>query len=189
MIHGDLHTGSIMLTTEDTRVIDPEFAFVGPMGFDVGAVIGNLLLAYFAQGGHEDAPHARDSYRAWILRQVENVWTGFHDRFLALWRGKGTGDVYVAGLFEDGPSAEALREAQTAFMSRLFADTLGFAGAKMIRRILGLAHVEDMESIKDPSRRAACEKPALALARELILGAKGYSGIAEVTKAARAIPT
>ena len=67
LIHGDLHTGSIMLTTADTRVIDPEFAFVGPIGFDVGAVIGNLLLAYFAQEGHEAAPHARDPYRAWIL--------------------------------------------------------------------------------------------------------------------------
>ena len=55
LIHGDLHTGSIMMTTEDTRVIDPEFAFIGPMGFDVGAVIGNLFLAYFAQGGHEAA--------------------------------------------------------------------------------------------------------------------------------------
>ena len=55
LIHGDLHTGSIMATAEDTRVIDPEFAFIGPMGFDVGAVIGNLLLAYFAQGGHEAA--------------------------------------------------------------------------------------------------------------------------------------
>ena len=51
LIHGDLHTGSIMVTLEDTRVIDPEFAFIGPIGFDVGAVIGNLLLAFFAARG------------------------------------------------------------------------------------------------------------------------------------------
>jgi len=89
LIHGDLHTGSIMLTIADTRVIDPEFAFVGPIGFDVGAVIGNLLLAYFAQEGHEAAPHARDPYRAWILEQVVAVWTGFHDRFLACGGGRG----------------------------------------------------------------------------------------------------
>ena len=37
MIHGDLHTGSFMVTEEDTRAIDPEFAFYGPMGFDIGA--------------------------------------------------------------------------------------------------------------------------------------------------------
>jgi 5-methylthioribose kinase len=39
LIHGDLHTGSIMVTARETRVIDPEFAFYGPMGFDVGAVM------------------------------------------------------------------------------------------------------------------------------------------------------
>ncbi len=86
LIHGDLHTGSIMLTTGDTRVIDPEFAFIGPMGFDVGAVIGNLLLAFFSQEGHEEAPHARDAYREWILAQIPAVWDGFSRRFLDLWR-------------------------------------------------------------------------------------------------------
>ncbi len=101
LIHGDLHTGSIMLTLNDTRVIDPEFAFIGPIGFDVGAVIGNLLIAYFAQDGHEAAPHARDAYRDWILRQAQGrCWTGF-ERPLPrdLWRAAGAGDAYVAGLF------------------------------------------------------------------------------------------
>ena len=52
LVHGDLHTGSIMVTEEDTRAIDPEFAFFGPMGFDVGALIGNLLIAAIA---HRDS--------------------------------------------------------------------------------------------------------------------------------------
>jgi len=30
LIHGDLHSGSVMVTESDTRVIDPEFAFYGP---------------------------------------------------------------------------------------------------------------------------------------------------------------
>jgi 5-methylthioribose kinase len=32
LLHGDLHTGSVMVTESDTRVIDPEFAFFGPIG-------------------------------------------------------------------------------------------------------------------------------------------------------------
>ena len=52
LIHGDLHTGSIMVTETETKVIDPEFAFYGPIGFDVGAVLANLLMAYFASDGH-----------------------------------------------------------------------------------------------------------------------------------------
>ncbi|OAE35827.1 hypothetical protein AXG93_4225s1310 [Marchantia polymorpha subsp. ruderalis] len=35
LLHGDLHTGSIMVTETSTKVIDPEFSFNGPMGFDV----------------------------------------------------------------------------------------------------------------------------------------------------------
>ena len=31
LIHGDLHTGSIMANERDTRVIDPEFGFWGPI--------------------------------------------------------------------------------------------------------------------------------------------------------------
>jgi 5-methylthioribose kinase len=187
LIHGDLHTGSIMATLEDTRVIDPEFAFIGPMGFDVGAVIGNLFLAYFAQGGHEAKPGGRDAYREWILAQAENVWSGFHDRFLALWRAAPAGDAYPASLFPSDDDRAAMEKERARFLRALFEDTLGFAGAKMIRRILGLAHVEDLESIADPVRRARCEAKALRLARELVVGAKGFSGPADVTRAARAV--
>jgi 5-methylthioribose kinase len=187
VIHGDLHTGSIMVTTEDTRVIDPEFAFIGPMGFDVGAVIGNLFLAYFAQSGHEAAAHARDAYREWILAQAEKVWTTFQHRFLDLWRAAPSGDAYPASLFPSDDDLTAMEKEQARFMRALLGDTLAFAGLKMIRRILGLAHVEDLEAIADPERRARCEVKALRLARELVVGAKGLSGVADVTGAARAI--
>src|SRR5690606_18647916 len=46
LLHGDLHTGSIFITKSSTKVIDPEFAYYGPIGFDVGAVFANLLLNY-----------------------------------------------------------------------------------------------------------------------------------------------
>jgi 5-methylthioribose kinase len=38
-----------------------------------------------------------------------------------------------------------------------------------VRRILGLAHVEDLESIESPKIRSACEMKALHLARNLML--------------------
>ena len=174
-----------MLTTGDTRIIDPEFAFVGPIGFDVGAVIGNLLLAYLAQDGHEAAPHARDAYRAWILDQVVAVWAGFHDRFLALWRQASAGEAYVAGLFTSPQDQTALEAERRRFLRALFADTLAFGGLKMIRRIFGLAHVEDLESIADPARRAICERKALRLGRALVLGGAKFSGVADVIEAAR----
>lgn len=33
-------------------MIDPEFAYYGPMAFEVGKIIANLLLCFFALDGH-----------------------------------------------------------------------------------------------------------------------------------------
>jgi 5-methylthioribose kinase len=169
LLHGDLHTGSVMVTEADTRVIDPEFAFFGPIGFDVGALLANLMLSYYAQTGHAGEPDAIAAYRRWLLDTIEAVWTGFETKFLALWRESATGDAFVAELFADPAGAEALETYRLATMARIFADSVGFAGAKMVRRILGLAHVEDLESIENPKIRAACEMKALHLARSLML--------------------
>ena len=76
-------------------------------------------------------------------------------------------------------------QAQHDFMRDLFADTLGFAGAAMIRRTLGLAHNIDFELIHDPDLRAGCERLNLELARELILGARQIGSISAVTARAR----
>jgi 5-methylthioribose kinase len=169
LLHGDLHTGSVMVTETDTRVIDPEFAFFGPIGFDVGALLANLMLSYLAQNGHPGEPDAIAAYRHWLLDTIEAVWTGFETKFLALWRSSATGDAFVAELFTDPAGAAALEAHRRATMARIFADSVGFAGAKMVRRILGLAHVEDLESIEDPKIRSACETKALHLARSLML--------------------
>jgi len=177
LIHGDLHTGSIMVTEEDTRAIDPEFGFFGPMGFDVGALIGNLLIAYIAHPAHASEPAG---YRAWILDQTELVWTEFDRRFRALWAAEGNGDAFTAELFADPEGAIALGAAQDRYMANLFADSLGFAGCKMIRRVLGLAHVEDLESIADPDRRAHAERQVIALGRALILGRAELRRFSEV---------
>ena len=81
LIHGDLHTGSVMLADADVRVIDPEWAFVGPMGFDVGALLGNLLLAWFSQPGHATPDDDRRACARWLLGTVEGVWDAFADGF------------------------------------------------------------------------------------------------------------
>jgi 5-methylthioribose kinase len=186
MIHGDLHTGSVMLTPGDTRIIDPEFAFMGPMGFDVGAVIANFLLNYFSQDGHQERPRGRDAYRDWLLATIEEIWLMFQDKFVALWEQEGKGDAFPASLFQGEAGQKRLQAERHAYMQRLWQDTVGFAAAKMIRRILGLAHNIDLEFIKDEKLRAICEARALTLARDMMVNTKNYADVTDVTAAARA---
>jgi len=189
LIHGDLHTGSVMVTDRDTRVIDPEFACYGPMGFDVGAIIGNLLMAYLSQPGHERVPGERRSYRAYILAQAQILWDTFQQSFAQLWRDgvagphdAGVGGIYQPRLNIDAP--DLLPMAIDARLRAIWRRALGFAGSKMIRRIVGLAHVGDFESIADRDLRAACESNVLRLARDLLVNRDSYQDMHALIDAA-----
>lgn len=76
LIHGDLHTGSLMVSSETTYVIDSEFAFYGPMGFDVGKIIANFLLGYYAVDGYSTPEDPREVQRAWLLESAEKASSG-----------------------------------------------------------------------------------------------------------------
>ncbi|HUN50710.1 MAG TPA: S-methyl-5-thioribose kinase [Candidatus Sulfotelmatobacter sp.] len=187
LIHGDLHTGSIMVTETDSQIIDPEFAFYGPMGFDIGAVLSNLLMAYFASAGHEDTHGARRDFEHWVLETVEEVWTAFRRKFLGLWRHQATGDAYPATLFESADGAAALAAERDRYMDDLWRDTVGFSAAKIVRRILGLAHNADFETIADTRSRAACEARSLRLARRMLVETSDFPTVGAVSEAARAL--
>ncbi len=75
LIHGDLHTGSVFVRPDSTKVIDPEFAFFGPAGFDLGTKAANAAFAFYGARAQ-----ARDSEAgAFLVRLV--------DRFVERWRG------------------------------------------------------------------------------------------------------
>ena len=164
-----------------TFVIDPEFAFYGPMGFDTGAFIANLFLSYVSQSGHNNG----EAYADWVLEQIIVFWTTFETEFLKLWNNESehTGMAFPRKLL--GSGAEALQMAQDDFMTSLLADTLGFAGMKMLRRIVGIAHVEDLESIVDVELRSKCERRGLEVAKIFIKTAPSIESIQAAVEIAK----
>lgn len=183
LLHGDLHSGSVMVAPDDTRVIDGEFAWVGPIGFDTGMFIANLLLAWYAKAGHRADAAAIERYRGWLLEQVGAFWLRFRGQFLAHWNsytGRG-GDGYPASHFDDAPAA--LRALQAEFLDDVWADTVGFAAIEIIRRIIGFAQVADFGSIADVDLRSQLQAAAIALARELLLQPARYPDVQALVQA------
>ncbi len=173
LVHGDLHTGSIMVTEQHTWVIDPEFAYYGPIGFDVGAVIGNLALSYASHLAHSPAPQQRAEYQEYLLGTIRAVWQIFAERFDTLWHEH---------------DAVAPADFRRSFLLELLRDSAGFAACKMIRRVLGIAHVEDLELIADPAQRARAERWALTIAQRLLLDRGSLADIDGVVALIRACP-
>ena len=179
LLHGDLHTGSVMVTPGETRVIDPEFAFYGPMAFDVGMLLANFWMSYFSQAGHETDGN-RAGMRDYLLRVVVDIWDVFRDEFSRLWHTERTGILYQRALFEDRGDALGSAQALDEVLQSIWTDMLGFAGVEMHRRILGLAHNADFETIEDADLRARCETKALKLGRHLAVNRRKIHSIADI---------
>lgn len=156
LLHGDLHTGSIFITPESTKVIDPEFAYFGPIGFDIGAVIGNLLLNYSAQEHWSSEEPARHARRKYLLETIREIWNSFEHKFRKLWNEHGTDRIAQTAGYQDH------------YMQRLLQDSIGFAGCKMVRRIVGLSHVADIDRIPHEKVREKAQKIALTIGTSLI---------------------
>jgi len=186
LIHSDLHTAAIMVTETDTKVIDPEFALYGPIGFDLGAYLANILISHLAQPGHATAADDRAAMAEWLLQQPALLWDSFSRTFRALWEGEGGGDAWHDDLFPKPASAALLRPDYAALEAEIFADMVGFAALKMIRRVFSYAHVADFLRIADPDRRAACERRTVLLARRMLTEPERFRTPDDIVAATRA---
>ena len=95
--------------------------------------------------------------------------------------------LYARSLFEERGDALGSEQALDGILAELWTDLLGFAGVEIHRRILGLAHNADFETIEDLDLRADCERPALRFGRQLAVARRGLHSIEEVNALARLI--
>ncbi|MEN4910836.1 S-methyl-5-thioribose kinase [Erwinia amylovora] len=156
LLHGDVHSGSIFVAEGRLKVIDAEFGFYGPMGFDIGSALGNLLISYCAAPGLLPPREAADA-RETRLNDVRQLWQSFAAGFLAL----------AAEKSRD--RALAVAGYASTFLAKIWRDTIGYCGTELIRRTVGMSQVADINSIKDEAMRVECVRQAVTLGRSLIL--------------------
>ena len=160
IIHGDLHTGSVMVRGSDpdgkpgaqpstARAIDSEFGFCGPVAFDLGALWANYLIAATRGAALGDAVH-----QEWCLDLVVNTWTSFESEIRERWPNRVDPRVWHDDLLEH-------------LVAHWRQDAWLFAAAKMARRIVGLAKTSDIETL-DPDVRALAARAVLSTARSAV---------------------
>lgn len=171
LIHGDLHTGSIFINQNHTYVFDPEFAFYGPMGYDVGNVIANMFFAWC----HGDAAIEDEAKKAdfcgWVLDTIEEI----VDKFVAKFK-----VAFKENVTDTMAKTEGFLE---WYLGTVLADTAGIAGLESIRRTVGMANVKDITSIPDEKKRARAERIVITLAKDYIMNRTSFKCGADYRKA------
>ncbi len=152
LVHGDLHTGSIFIDQNDTKVIDPEFAFFGPMGYDIGNIMANLIFAW-ARG----RAYQQKEFTVWVETTLVDIMDLFDSKFRTAWDEHATEVVAKNADFKEH------------YIQNIFKDTAGMAGLELARRIVGLAKVKDITTIEPIENRLKAERLCLRVAVELIL--------------------
>jgi 5-methylthioribose kinase len=107
-------------------------------------LIGNLLISYLA---HRAQGH--DAFAATLWQTAEDFWEAFTTTLSALW-----------------PEEELW---QDIFLNQAQDAAGRYAGTKLVRRIIGLAHAPDIDEIPDDAQRQRAQRDALSGGRALIL--------------------
>ncbi|PKM52213.1 MAG: S-methyl-5-thioribose kinase [Firmicutes bacterium HGW-Firmicutes-7] len=143
LIHGDLHSGSIFANEEGIKIIDPEFAFYGPMGYDVGNVIGNLFFTwinkFFVEPDNQE-------FLSWIEKTIVEVVDSFVKKFSRKYDEEVTFDLYK------------IEEFKKYYIERVLSDSIGYAGTEIIRRVVGDSKVVEVTSVTYMNERIAMER-------------------------------
>ncbi len=170
LLHGDLHTGSIFITQESTKVIDPEFAFYGPMGYDIGNVVANLIFAWANGDAVITDPAKKAEFCGWVEKTIVEVVDMFNQKFLKAW------DENVTEILAKQPGFKEW------YLGTVLRDTAGVAGLELSRRTVGLAHVKDLTSIEDEKARVRAERICLTTAKQFIKNRESYKTGADFLK-------
>jgi 5-methylthioribose kinase len=168
LLHGDLHTGSIFVKEDSTKIFDPEFAFYGPMGYDIGNVIANLFFAW----DNGDAA-GNKAFCGWTLKTAEEVIDMFKEKFLAEYSKKVTDIMAKTKGFAE------------YYLDSIIADTAAGAGTELVRRTVGMAQVKDVTTIADRAKRIRAERINILCAKDLIMNRSGFKTGADFVAAFR----
>lgn len=153
LLHGDLHSGSIFINQEGMKVIDPEFAFYGPMGYDIGNVIGNLFFPLIKTEMYEGS----SQFTQWLRETISQIIDLVKEKLIREFNKQVTLDIYLNSYFIKN------------YINEVISDTLGYAGTEIIRLTIGDARVREVATAPVGEKRVQMERNLLLLGSELIL--------------------
>lgn len=170
LIHGDLHTGSILVKIDSTKVMDPEFAFYGPIGYDLGNVIANL---FFGWANILVTKHGKEAEKfiLWLEETIEQVVDLFKGKFI---------ESYQKTVTEVSFKKENF---MNWYLEDILEYTAGTTGLEIIRRVVGDSKVIDITGIEDRTARIRAERMLIMSAkrfikeRDCIITGKDYTRI------------
>jgi 5-methylthioribose kinase len=144
--HGNLHPGNVFADQKETKIMNPEFAFFGPIGFDIGQFTGNLLLLAVCSPEENRSP---------LFSRISELWEEFSNTFIECFHEHGNEQLVTEGFIQES-------------LKQIFIDAAGFAGCEMIRRTLCADPASQLVTIFPPAIQTERKTLAIRYGQQLI---------------------
>jgi 5-methylthioribose kinase len=165
LIHTDLHSSNIMISFDDVRIIDGEFAGFGPLAQDFGRLTGSLTLNYISWFGDE-SPTATEKadFQAYLLTTITDLYRTFHNEFRQLVETHRDESYSLKSLDVDAYLIDQLQNA------------LSYTGVNVLSRLSNRGICYDLLRLPESKRLLPCLL-GMDIAREVMRNHKNYTSI------------
>lgn len=153
LIHGDLHTGSIFINKSGIKVIDPEFAFYGPIGYDIGNVLAHLFFPLVLNLYNENYD---SDFHIWITKSIEEVYNKTKEKLYIIYDNTVTFPLYKNNEFKK------------QYIDGVMKDSLGYVGTEIIRRVVGDSKVKELSLFDNNQDKVKAERLLINFAIKMI---------------------
>lgn len=157
LIHGDLKGGAILVDSRHTiKLIDYEFAYFAPIGYDLGSLLYILVAAYLTYSFYD----GHEAYKAWLLETIELLFTQFEKKFFA--------NAFEKNCIFD--------------MKTILQESVGFAGVQMLMAKIPFFRLDSISRKEFSVKMELYLKKTLEIADVFIARHQAINSIEDVIK-------
>ena len=158
LIHADFHTSNVFLSDQGLKMLDFEFSFMGPFGYDMGYFTGSLIAAYCAACFKEyPSEQERQQCKVYLLSTIKMLFESYNHTFLSCWKADAKPEYRDQEGFQDILLKEMLR------------DSVGYTAITNWCRTTDIWSLPEYRAIEDEDARRYAMAMAVLLDHELIL--------------------
>ena len=158
LIHADFHTSNVFLSDTGLKMLDFEFSFMGPFGYDMGYFTGSLIAAYCAACfKHYPSEEERQQCKAYLLSTIKMLFESYNKTFITSW------DKDAKKEYKGQPYF------QNALLKEMLQDSVGYAAITNWCRTTSIHQLPEYPAIEDEDGQRYAMTMAVLLDHELIL--------------------
>ncbi|MBR0381004.1 MAG: phosphotransferase [Eubacterium sp.] len=166
LIHADFHTSNVFLADDGFKMLDFEFSFMGPFGYDMGYFTGSLIAAYCASCFKEyPSEQERQQCKAYLLSTIKMLFESYNSTFTACWD-RDAKDEYK--------NQEGFRK---LLLEEMLRDSVGYTAITNWCRTTDIWSLPEYNAIEDEDARRYAMSMAVLLDHEMILHRDSFHSV------------